>query len=402
MKLKEMWKRFWTLDVHNHEGFTLVELIIVIAILAILSTGAIAGYSVYIKQANMTADEALAAEIQNALILAMYSGELTPGDYVVIQFGDNATSVGDDINEVMTAAYGENWKQLLQLKWDGWDNGVAGNKEVMGIVDKSNFKGDAMDSMLGQVQLVVDLANDKISSGNTSFKVTEELAEILAAQGIRVTVGESVPKEYAMAAANGLVYMVAGNLASLDISPSAIDSDAGVDAASAEFMGYWGSGFPTDNTAAHLDGTSCAAAEYARVYALALYVDKELNLTGNNSYAAKMDNDKTDPRRVAETVLAEIYADTDADTARKAYYLEDDAGISLAYNDAVAFLAYMQGTNKNQNTLLGSTDLNNTNYFGDGYIANYVSGYLALSMPEVDGSAFVFIYTGTDIAWIGK
>ena len=59
MKLKNMWKRFWTLDVHNHEGFTLVELIIVIAILAILSTGAIAGYSAYVESANKTADKAL-------------------------------------------------------------------------------------------------------------------------------------------------------------------------------------------------------------------------------------------------------------------------------------------------------------------------------------------------------
>ena len=31
MKLKNMWKRFWTLDVHNHEGFTLVELVIEVA-----------------------------------------------------------------------------------------------------------------------------------------------------------------------------------------------------------------------------------------------------------------------------------------------------------------------------------------------------------------------------------
>ena len=63
MKLKNMWKRFWTLDVHNHEGFTLVELIIVIAILAILSTGAIAGYSAYIKRANLAMDQQLLSEI---------------------------------------------------------------------------------------------------------------------------------------------------------------------------------------------------------------------------------------------------------------------------------------------------------------------------------------------------
>ena len=70
MNLKEKWKRFWTLDVHNHEGFTLVELIIVIAILAILSTGAIAGYSAYIKKANEAADKQLLAELNTAFTIA--------------------------------------------------------------------------------------------------------------------------------------------------------------------------------------------------------------------------------------------------------------------------------------------------------------------------------------------
>ena len=51
-------------------GFTLVELIIVIAILAILSTGAIAGYSRYINNANKTAMEAILSDIQTSAILA--------------------------------------------------------------------------------------------------------------------------------------------------------------------------------------------------------------------------------------------------------------------------------------------------------------------------------------------
>lgn len=51
-------------------GFTLVELIIVIAILAILSTGAIAGYSRYIQNANNTAVEAVLSDISTAAVLA--------------------------------------------------------------------------------------------------------------------------------------------------------------------------------------------------------------------------------------------------------------------------------------------------------------------------------------------
>lgn len=51
-------------------GFTLVELIIVIAILAILSTGAIAGYSAYIKSANTSAVNAVLSDVSTSAVLA--------------------------------------------------------------------------------------------------------------------------------------------------------------------------------------------------------------------------------------------------------------------------------------------------------------------------------------------
>ena len=55
MKLKEKFQRFWTLS-KSREGFTLVELIVVIAILAILAGVAIPVYNGYIKKANTAAD----------------------------------------------------------------------------------------------------------------------------------------------------------------------------------------------------------------------------------------------------------------------------------------------------------------------------------------------------------
>ena len=51
-------------------GFTLVELIIVIAILAILSSVAVAGYSSYIKKANNSAVETWLNNISTAATLA--------------------------------------------------------------------------------------------------------------------------------------------------------------------------------------------------------------------------------------------------------------------------------------------------------------------------------------------
>ena len=147
MKKNNFWKRFWTMDVHNHEGFTLVELIIVIAILAILSSVAVVGYSAYIKKANQQADRTLISEVKSALELYYYdnineiSNEQVTLIYVILgQEGEvvRASSAGE---EAMEAAFGSNWKNL-SLKYAGWAadsytaSSYAGKEgELIGVVD---------------------------------------------------------------------------------------------------------------------------------------------------------------------------------------------------------------------------------------------------------------------------
>ena len=164
MKLKNMWKRFWTLDVHNHEGFTLVELIIVIAILAILSTGAIAGYSAYVERANKTADKAMIAEIQNVMLMAYYNGDLTQN----VSFKLDANGVVDpssvtaELDAVMTAAYGSNWETALKLKYSDW-KGVTSDAQFALAYKDSSFNGNE-DALINQVGSLTNILKDALGA----------------------------------------------------------------------------------------------------------------------------------------------------------------------------------------------------------------------------------------------
>ena len=74
-------------------GFTLVELIIVIAILAILSTGAIAGYSAYITKANETSVNTWKNQIETAATLANAETGAVSVRFELVSTGANAGKV---------------------------------------------------------------------------------------------------------------------------------------------------------------------------------------------------------------------------------------------------------------------------------------------------------------------
>ena len=389
MKLREKMKRFWTLDVHNHEGFTLVELIIVIAILAILSTGAIAGYSVYVEQANRTKDEALAAEIKNAMILAAYSGTLKPGASVVVYFDNDKDAVVDasgdlGADKAMIDAFGANYKTALHLSWNGWKNqmGVVADSTMMGYVNGSNFKPENLDTMLGHVGTVVDAATAYVV-GN-SFTPSEEQLKYLQSAGV-ATNGVIETEDQAKAVANATVFCVADVVASLDLSDENRKN---------AYLDAW---FTNNFSNLGWEPIVQEAASYAMVLAVATYVDANAGTT----FCSQLGGGANEILSNRSNVFGAIAASTDpaVQTALSTYIANDYS--SLMAKDAMAFAAYMQGVSSSSDSMIKNSSLTNGDFFTDGTVLSYVNNYVSLGnvMPsDATNGAFVFYFDGTTVA----
>lgn len=124
MNMREKFKKLFTLAKRSHDGFTLVELIVVMAILAVLGGIGIPAYSAYVEEANITADETLVAEVEHALQLAHYSQELNTDGCVVLS--DSTPTYGNnmEIESALKASFGSDLSKLT-LKYDRWTSGTS-------------------------------------------------------------------------------------------------------------------------------------------------------------------------------------------------------------------------------------------------------------------------------------
>ena len=193
MKLRKNWKRFWTLDRHHAEGFTLVELIVVIAILAILGGVAVPAYSGYVKKANMQADMTLISEIEHALTLAGYNGTFADGEggYLVLSTeGVSGVTAGSSLEKALIDTFGAGYADTLKLAYDGWNSSGLFDDlygEMAMIVSNSSYMtGNRVDALLGDVEKMTKMATslvDALSAGD-GFLSEVTLSDMFTTDGV--------------------------------------------------------------------------------------------------------------------------------------------------------------------------------------------------------------------------
>ncbi len=79
--------------IKNKKGFTLVELIIVIAIIAVLAAIAIPGYTTYLKRASVTSDETYIGELAHNMEMTAASDIKVLGQVVTLTFNSDGAYV---------------------------------------------------------------------------------------------------------------------------------------------------------------------------------------------------------------------------------------------------------------------------------------------------------------------
>ena len=112
-------------------GFTLVELIVVIAIMGILAGVGTVGYGGYIKRTNEGLDETLYQSILYAGEIGKYENPGVTGRVIVTKTGATVDAVGaggnaDVVKEWMKNAFGGDWEHTVKYHTDKYANGTYG------------------------------------------------------------------------------------------------------------------------------------------------------------------------------------------------------------------------------------------------------------------------------------
>ena len=354
--MKKNFKRFFTLKHKANDGFTLVELIVVIAILAILGGVAVPAYSGYIEKSKRAADDTLLAAVNTAYASACAAN----GSDIWLETSATASAsvVGGKVTAISPAAYDEAFTLFFegnedavfqvytQLRFDDDKHVFFGMDEAAVIeaikqyIANSNFNGK-LDELTGDVGTLIDVLSGYLGQGAIEDIEGSGFGDYLTdVLGLTDTddpdkMANAAVLYLAHTAANMTdenIMMAKGTLANALIAykNEGVALDAGVISAMAESTG---------------SGLAGYAMLYATAEALAIQ-------QGGDVY----DNLKNAPLNGPQDVLnavSGVFESVDASTINT--YLGTDENSQYS-KDMDAYFETMQAVNSKENELKGELD----------------------------------------------
>ena len=370
-------------------GFTLVELIVVIAILGILAGVGTVAYTGYIRAANKAVDEQLVADVKYALLLAAQDpgNPLSDGGAVVKLSTTNAVadSDNDDIDAAteaaMEAAFGTGWKSTVKLKYADWDGGALTNYQ------NSSFAGEGVEmEMVEHVDGLTQAVKQYLGSSGTSLE-GEGFANYLEENGI--TVGGGDPQTQANAA---VAYVAKQTSQAGDTFMTGIDDliedintavDSGNPTALDPTTAFQTAGESFNSTLASL------AAMYAAMAAVGKYGETEESDPTINGILTQLDADLADPNKVTNADAAQQLV---GDAMQQVFAHAMDEEWTTTYltdgqfaTDMQAYVTLMDMVADNEDALLAAAGTEEDKLYKEGGTAyNMLEEYVKVTDVTVD------------------
>ncbi|MBE6578297.1 MAG: prepilin-type N-terminal cleavage/methylation domain-containing protein [Ruminococcaceae bacterium] len=367
----------------KNKGFSLVELIVVIAIMAILVGVAVPVYTSYIEKTQKNKDIQMVDEIKHAIEIAAVGESwyqklpnggivgavvITDAGTTVVKANGSTDASQALLVDALEKTFGE--FSSLKLSYDGWTGGTIAMSSYAGYTSE----------LLGDVQMLTNAFKD----WNTDSFVT--------GTGFGSWMGDGTYN--AQEKANLLALYVAEKT-------TGIDED--------EFQAAWNGDEMSDEAFAELGAVGFVAIQYAKLEAMVNACDvyctcDNPETTDDESIRGVMSSFEIDMTGVEDSKAAYQHAMNEIDSLFDVLQGHLDNGCAASVheetlytsgqsaNDASAFLEVMN-TVKNNGDLIRS-DLDNENLYGSEAVVNVVTTYMPItSVPGASEGDVVVIVT---------
>lgn len=185
-------------------GFTLVELIVVIAIIGILAGVGTVGYGGYIKRTNEGLDETLYKNILYAGEIGKYENPGVTGRVIVTKTDAHVEAVGTSGNATvvekwLSDAFGTDWRNTVKYRTDKYANGTYGTIALpaqsvdLDEARKADLEKFTQSNLSDHELELANTANNLSKLFNTEF-----LAEAgTSAEAVDMLAGQMTPADFA-------------------------------------------------------------------------------------------------------------------------------------------------------------------------------------------------------------